>query len=176
MKRRDATLDEEVSTFLVAAVNERTLTLAQGGWPTKTLPSLLPPRYRQGTAAMPMEPTGMAQRTGCDRTEWDTACLVLLLKANGSGQEVMEAHSWPAIAWGRGGMTAREGVRPPLGHVGQDLELHKSHTNLWSQVMTKAGSAISGRLIPASPKPYMVSPRWHPTGPQRRSLPGPGSH
>lgn len=70
---------------------------------------------------------------------------------------------------------AWEGARPLLGHVGKDLELHKSHTNLWSRVMTKAGSAFSGRLIPASPEPYMVSPRWHPTGLQRRSLPGPGA-
>lgn len=37
---------------------------------------------------------------------------------------------------------------------------------------TKAGT-ISGMLIPASPKPSMVSIKWHPTGPQRRSLPGP---
>lgn len=30
----------------------------------------------------------------------------------------------------------------PLGRVGKDLELHTSHTNLWSQVMTEAASAI----------------------------------
>lgn len=53
------------------------------------------------------------------------------------------------------------GVRPPLGHVGQGLELHISHTNLWSQVMTKAGSTLSGS--------WMASPRWHLMGPRRRS-------